>query len=53
MEWELVPGCWLQLAEGEPMAGSGPLRLGVCDIDKERHRVIAELNVERLNGIHV
>lgn len=45
-EWELVPGCWLQLAEGEPTPGSGPLRLGVSDIDKARHRVIAELNVE-------
>lgn len=25
-EWELIPGCWLQVAEGTPAEGSGPLR---------------------------
>lgn len=45
-EWELLPGCWLQLAEGEPTVGSGPLRLGVTDIDHERDRIISALDVE-------
>ncbi len=31
-EWEIIPGCWLQVAEGDPAEGSGPLRLGVPDI---------------------
>lgn len=44
-EWELIPGFWLQLAEGTPTVGSGPLRLGVTDIERERNRVINELNV--------
>ncbi len=45
-EWELVPGCWLQLAEGDPTTGSGPLRLGVTDIVSEQQRIISTLNVE-------
>ena len=45
-EWELLTGSWLQLAEGEPTAGSGPLRLGVTDIKEERHRIISALNIE-------
>lgn len=45
-EWELVPGCWFQLAEGTPTVGNGPLRLGVPDLDAERQRLIAELNVD-------
>lgn len=35
-EWELIPGCWLQVAEGMPAEGSGPLRLGVKSIDQEK-----------------
>lgn len=27
VEWELIPGCWLQVAKGSPSEGSGPLRL--------------------------
>jgi len=45
-EWELVPGCWLQLADGNPTVGSGPLRLGVTNIQAQRQRVIEELNVD-------
>lgn len=45
-EWELLPGCWLQVAEGTPVEGNGPVRLGVSDIDSERNRVIKELNVD-------
>lgn len=45
-EWELIPGCWLQVAEGEPAAKSGPLRLGVTNLDRERERMIKELGVE-------
>lgn len=46
VEWELVPGCWLQVAEGIVTEGSGPLRLGVPDIVGERERVISELNID-------
>jgi len=45
-EWELIPGCWLQVAEGEPAEGSGPIRLGVANIEAERDRLRKELNVE-------
>lgn len=45
-EWELIPGSWLQVAEGTPTVGNGPLRLGVADIELERDRVVNELNVE-------
>ncbi|MBC5638739.1 VOC family protein [Ornithinibacillus hominis] len=45
-EWEVVPGSWLQLAKGTPAKGSGPLRLGVLNMEKEKNRVIHDLNVE-------
>ena len=45
-EWELVPGIWLQVAEGAPTPGSGPLRLGVTDLEAERDRVVAKLGIE-------
>ena len=45
-EWELIPGSWLQVAEGTPTEGSGPLRLGVTDLEAERNRVIDELGIE-------
>ena len=45
-EWELVPGSWLQLSEGTPTEGSGPLRLGVTNIEKMKSRLINELVVE-------
>ena len=45
-EWELIPGCWLQIAEGVPAPGSGPLRLCVMDIEAERNRIHKELNIE-------
>lgn len=45
-EWELLPGCWLQIAEGIPAEGSGPLRLGVNDLDGERKRIIQKLQVD-------
>jgi hypothetical protein len=44
-EWELLPGCWLQVAEGTPSNGSGPIRLGVTSIESERTRLIKELGV--------
>ncbi|MGV3487529.1 MAG: VOC family protein [Tuberibacillus sp.] len=44
-EWELIPGCWLQVSEGEPAQGTGSLRLGVMNIEAERERVYKELNV--------
>lgn len=45
-EWEMIPGCWLQVAEGTPAEGSGPLRLGVKSIEQERLRLINELHIE-------
>lgn len=45
-EWELIPGSWLQVAEGQPTEGSGPIRLGVKNIEAERDRLLTELNVE-------
>ena len=45
-EWELLPGCWLQVAEGVPAEDCGPLRLGVLDIEKERIRIQEELGIE-------
>ncbi|MGR3764357.1 VOC family protein [Rossellomorea sp. NS-SX7] len=45
-EWELLPGCWLQVAEGEPASGSGPIRLGVADLEAEKKRVMQLLSVE-------
>lgn len=45
-EWELIPGCWLQIAEGIPSIGSGPLRLGIDNLEKERERLINDLKIE-------
>lgn len=45
-EWEMIPGCWLQVAEGTPSENSGPLRLGVKSIEEERARMVNEMNVE-------
>lgn len=46
VEWELIPGSWLQVAEGVPGVGSGPLRLGVTNIEDERERMLKALNIE-------
>ena len=45
-EWELLPKCWLQVAEGTPAVGSGPLRFGVLDIRAERERLQAEYGID-------
>ena len=45
-EWELIPGCWLQVAKGIPAEGGGPLRLGVRSIEQERQRIIDELHID-------
>ncbi|MFE8700022.1 VOC family protein [Cytobacillus sp. FJAT-54145] len=45
-EWELIPGCWLQVAEGIPSDGSGPLRLGTTNLEETRQRLIKELGIE-------
>ncbi len=44
-EWELIPGAWLQVAEGIPSGGSGPLRLGVRSLEEERSRLVKDLDV--------
>ena len=45
-EWELIPGCWLQVAEGPPNEGSGPLRLGITNLEEEKERLRQELAIE-------
>ncbi|MGM8215949.1 VOC family protein [Bacillaceae bacterium W0354] len=46
-EWELIPGCWLQIAEGTLIEGNGPLRLGVTDLEAEEERLVEMLEIER------
>jgi hypothetical protein len=48
-EWEVIPGCWLQLAEGNPSTYSGPIRLGVEDISSERERLKSLLPLEHFD----
>lgn len=45
IEWELIPGCWLQVAEGDLTEGNGPLRFGVTNIEAERERLIKDLQI--------
>lgn len=45
-EWELIPGCWLQVAEGTLTEGNGPLRLGVTNIESEKERLVGELKID-------
>jgi hypothetical protein len=45
-EWEILPGCWIQVAKGNPSQGSGPIRLGVYNIEEERKRLINTLQTE-------
>ncbi|TFB22848.1 VOC family protein [Filobacillus milosensis] len=45
-EWEIVPGNWLQVAEGIPTVGSGPLRLGVTNIEAAKQRLLDKFNIE-------
>lgn len=51
-EWEIVPNTWLQVAKGQPTIGSGPLRLGVENIEAERERLMEALNfkIEEINS---
>lgn len=46
-EWELIPKCWLQVAEGTPANESGPIRLGVINIEEMRERLVTELKIEQ------
>ena len=45
-EWKLIPGCWLQVAEGKPSEGSGPIRLGIQNLEAEKKRLMRELNID-------
>ncbi|MGM0839422.1 MAG: VOC family protein [Bacillota bacterium] len=49
VEWELIPGCWLQVAEGTPSLNSGPIRLGVEDISREQERLSSLLGTEHFD----
>lgn len=44
-EWELLPGSWLQVAEGTPTVGSGPIRFGISNIEAERDRLVKMLKI--------
>ena len=46
VEWEVVPGYWLQLRETDEGGFAGPVRFRVDDIDAERLRLIDELDVD-------
>jgi len=48
-EWELLPGCWLQVAEGIPAEGSGPIRFGVTNLEKLQDKLITELGIEKFD----
>jgi len=45
-EWELIPGCWLQVAEGTPTEGNGPLRLGTTNIEVQRDILVKLLKID-------
>jgi hypothetical protein len=45
-EWELIPGCWLQVAQGIPATESGPIRFGVSNLEDEQKRLVQQLNIE-------
>ncbi|WIV21278.1 VOC family protein [Paenibacillus polygoni] len=45
-EWQVLPSCWLQVAEGIPSEGSGPIRFGVTSIEEERSRLKSELHMD-------
>jgi hypothetical protein len=50
LEWEIVSGCWLQLAETEESEyRNGPLRLGVKDLEAARERVMNALNIRHFD----
>jgi predicted enzyme related to lactoylglutathione lyase len=54
-EWEVFPGCWLQIAQGRPVP-TYPVRLRCADVETERERVERELGVRcspvsRLPGV--
>jgi hypothetical protein len=55
-EWEILPKCYLQVGQGTPATGSGPIRLGVADVAAERARVhdalgVAVSEIERIEGV--
>jgi|AP12_2_1047962.scaffolds.fasta_scaffold17301_2 catechol 2,3-dioxygenase-like lactoylglutathione lyase family enzyme len=56
VEWEVLPGYWLQLRETDKVESAGPVRFRVDDIEAERRRLADELGVEidavkRIDGV--
>ncbi|EDL65499.1 VOC family protein [Bacillus sp. SG-1] len=45
-EWEIIPCCWLQVTKGDPAENSGPIRLGIKNIESERQRLMKELQTD-------
>src|SRR5438876_3119290 len=55
-EWQVTDSCWLQVAEGEPVAGSVAFSFGVEDIEATRRYLQDTLQlqiseVERVPGV--
>jgi lactoylglutathione lyase len=54
-EYEVASGCWLQLFEGETSSSDHVFRIGVEDIEAERHRLlslgVAVQETERVEGV--
>jgi catechol 2,3-dioxygenase-like lactoylglutathione lyase family enzyme len=50
VEWEVLPGFWLQLGEGTPRRAY-PLRLAVDDVAAERARAERELGAHAVSAI--
>ena len=46
VEWEVVPGYWLQLRQTDRVSCAGPVRFRVDDVEAERARLMDELGVE-------
>ena len=44
-EWELTPGCWLQLAQPRPRPTAARVRFGVADLRHESDRIRRDLGV--------
>ncbi|WP_054752237.1 VOC family protein [Piscibacillus salipiscarius] len=43
-EWEVVPGAWLQIGEGEP-TDNRPIRFGVQDLEQAKSDIMAKFPI--------
>ncbi len=52
-EWEILPGCWVQVAEGIPPFGSGSVRFGEI-VNRKEHGLSGSCrlrNSKSMNGM--